>query len=66
MHCETQPSLHNVVATVNLGCRLSPQSIAWRTRNAEYNPKVCQTDGALYGVLILIAVNGATDNSTRI
>jgi transcription initiation factor TFIID TATA-box-binding protein len=36
------PTLQNVVATVNLGCRLDLKEIALHARNAEYNPKVCQ------------------------
>jgi transcription initiation factor TFIID TATA-box-binding protein len=34
------PQLQNVVATVNLGCRLDLKEIALHARNAEYNPKV--------------------------
>jgi hypothetical protein len=34
------PVLQNVVATVNLGCRLDLKEIALHARNAEYNPKV--------------------------
>ncbi|GAX76951.1 hypothetical protein CEUSTIGMA_g4398.t1 [Chlamydomonas eustigma] len=33
------PTLQNVVATVNLGCRLDLKEIALHARNAEYNPK---------------------------
>lgn len=33
------PSLQNVIATVDLGCRLDPKTIALHARNAEYNPK---------------------------
>lgn len=33
------PILQNVVATVNLNCKLDLRSIALRARNAEYNPK---------------------------
>lgn len=33
------PTLQNVVATVNLNCRLDLKNIALRARNAEYNPK---------------------------
>lgn len=33
------PTLQNVVATVNLKCRLELKEIALRARNAEYNPK---------------------------
>ncbi len=35
------PTLQNVVATVNLGCKLDLKHIAMQARNAEYNPKVC-------------------------
>lgn len=34
------PQLQNVVATVNLDCRLDLKEIALHARNAEYNPKV--------------------------
>ncbi len=34
------PTLQNVVATVNLDCKLDLKSIALHARNAEYNPKV--------------------------
>jgi transcription initiation factor TFIID TATA-box-binding protein len=34
------PTLQNVVATVNLGCKLDLKEIALHARNAEYNPKV--------------------------
>lgn len=34
-----QPSLQNIVSTVNLGCRLELKRIALHARNAEYNPK---------------------------
>ncbi|KAJ9120159.1 TATA-box-binding protein [Naganishia vaughanmartiniae] len=33
------PTLQNIVATVNLGCRLDLKTIAMHARNAEYNPK---------------------------
>lgn len=33
------PVLQNVVATVNLGCKLDLKNIALKARNAEYNPK---------------------------
>lgn len=36
------PQLQNVVATVDLGCRLELKDIALHARNAEYNPKVPQ------------------------
>jgi hypothetical protein len=35
------PQLQNVVATVDLGCKLDLKEIALQARNAEYNPKVC-------------------------
>jgi transcription initiation factor TFIID TATA-box-binding protein len=39
------PSLQNIVATVNLDCRLDLKTIALHARNAaEYNPKVGSTD----------------------
>jgi transcription initiation factor TFIID TATA-box-binding protein len=37
------PTLQNIVATVNLDCRLDLKTIALHARNAEYNPKVCTT-----------------------
>lgn len=37
------PTLQNIVATVNLDCRLDLKTIALHARNAEYNPKVCIT-----------------------
>ncbi|SMN21692.1 similar to Saccharomyces cerevisiae YER148W SPT15 TATA-binding protein [Maudiozyma saulgeensis] len=33
------PTLQNIVATVNLGCRLDLKTVALHARNAEYNPK---------------------------
>jgi transcription initiation factor TFIID TATA-box-binding protein len=33
------PTLQNIVATVNLDCRLDLKTIALQARNAEYNPK---------------------------
>ena len=39
----------NIVATVNLDCRLDLKTIALHARNAEYNPKVPSLD-----VLILV------------
>jgi hypothetical protein len=38
------PTLQNIVATVNLDCRLDLKTIALHARNAEYNPKVGLTD----------------------
>ncbi len=35
--------LRNIVATVNLDCRLDLKTIALHARNAEYNPKVLLT-----------------------
>jgi len=37
-----QPSLQNIVSTVNLGCQLDLKRIALQARNAEYNPNVLQ------------------------
>lgn len=34
------PQLQNVVATIDLGCKLDLKEIALQARNAEYNPKV--------------------------
>uniref|UniRef100_A0A8C6DQ19 TATA-box-binding protein n=1 Tax=Moschus moschiferus TaxID=68415 RepID=A0A8C6DQ19_MOSMO len=36
---ELVPQLHNIVCTVNLGCKLDLKSIALLARNAEYKPK---------------------------
>lgn len=33
------PTLQNIVATINLGCKLQLKTIALHARNAEYNPK---------------------------
>ncbi|OWA52078.1 TATA-box-binding protein [Hypsibius exemplaris] len=33
------PQLQNIVATINLGCKLDLKKIAQHARNAEYNPK---------------------------
>lgn len=44
MHLEDHPSgiipkIQNVVATINLGCKLNLKEISFRARNSEYNPK---------------------------
>ena len=36
---EQRPQLHNVVATINVGCRLDLRDIVGKARNVEYNPK---------------------------
>lgn len=41
------PTLQNIVATVNLDCRLDLKTIALHARNAEYNPKVCSLSSDL-------------------
>ena len=38
------PTLHNIVATMNLDCCLDLKTIALHAHNAEYNPKVGFTD----------------------
>lgn len=38
----------NIVATVNLDCRLDLKTIALHARNAEYNPKVSQPSLLLF------------------
>jgi hypothetical protein len=49
------PTLQNIVATVNLDCRLDLKTIALHARNAEYNPKVClSTYVCMYGLANLI------------
>ena len=40
------PVLQNIVATVNLSCKLDLKAIALKARNAEYNPKVCLSHAA--------------------
>lgn len=37
------PQLQNMVATVNLGCKLDLKQIALHARNSEYNPKASHT-----------------------
>jgi transcription initiation factor TFIID TATA-box-binding protein len=39
-HHDTYHYIRNIVATVNLDCRLDLKTIAMHARNAEYNPKV--------------------------
>lgn len=36
---DEHPQLHNVVATINVGCRLDLKDIVSKARNVEYNPK---------------------------
>ena len=43
------PTLQNVVATVNLDCKLDLKNIALHARNAEYNPKVREKRGRGWG-----------------
>lgn len=40
------PVLQNLVATVNMDCKLELKTIAMNARNAEYNPKV--SEGVLF------------------
>jgi hypothetical protein len=49
----------NIVATVNLDCRLDLKTIALHARNAEYNPKVLLA-------LPLVAVAAATIQSSSL
>lgn len=44
------PVLQNIVATVNLTCKLDLKHIALRARNAEYNPKVAPAHHFLQSV----------------
>ena len=37
----------NIVATVNLDCKLDLKTIAFHARNVEYNPKVCRAVGGV-------------------
>ena len=39
----------NIVATVNLDCRLDLKTIALHARNAEYNPKVLLATSTAFG-----------------
>jgi transcription initiation factor TFIID TATA-box-binding protein len=48
------PTLQNIVATVNLDCRLDLKTIALHARNAEYNPKVLLTLSLLYHLHCLL------------
>jgi hypothetical protein len=41
---EIVPTLQNIVATVNIDCRLDLKTITLHACNAEYNPKVGTTD----------------------
>lgn len=52
--------LRNIVATVNLDCRLDLKTIALHARNAEYNPKVLTRHAmaVLYDVLTDPAFRG--------
>ncbi len=44
------PVLQNLVATVNMDCKLELKTIAMNARNAEYNPKVrCCCQGGICG-----------------
>jgi hypothetical protein len=51
----------NIVATVNLECRLDLKTIALHARNAEYNPKVrlrpCPCLLYVYGVLLFLLLS---------
>jgi hypothetical protein len=44
----------NMVATVNLDCRLDLKTIAMHAKNSEYNPKVfdCSPDGVAAAVMV--------------
>ena len=46
--------LRNIVATVNLDCRLDLKTIALHARNAEYNPKVLLTIIAIAHLTFLL------------
>lgn len=50
----------NIVATVNLDCRLDLKTIALHARNAEYNPKVltAMLHGYCYFLLTVPAFRG--------
>lgn len=49
------PVLQNIVATVNLSCKLDLKAIALKARNAEYNPKVSSSPAAHLAALISTA-----------
>lgn len=53
------PEERNIVATVNLDCRLDLKTIALHARNAEYNPKVllCFTIATSLVNTLLIRIN---------
>ena len=49
--------LRNIVATVNLDCRLDLKTIALHARNAEYNPKVATDSRLAIPVVILLTLS---------
>lgn len=51
------PKLQNIVATVNLSCKLDLKAIALRARNAEYNPKVHLSSGPHSCRMLLFALH---------
>ena len=57
------PTLQNIVATVNLDCRLDLKTIALHARNAEYNPKrfaavIMRIRDQNYGINLCFGENG--------
>jgi len=50
------PTVQNIVASVNLDCRLDLKTIALHARNAEYNPKVGSTFATLRARVLLSAL----------
>lgn len=57
------PTLQNVVATVNLGCKLDLKQIAMQARNAEYNPKVKHISGWYLRNGVVSGLKDATSES---
>ncbi|KAF2418494.1 TATA binding protein [Tothia fuscella] len=47
------PTLQNLVATVNLNCRLDLKTIALHARNAEYNPVSCASSHKRFAAVIM-------------
>ena len=46
----------NIVATVNLDCRLDLKTIALHARNAEYNPKASSTPDNIHAKILIVSV----------
>jgi hypothetical protein len=60
------PQLQNMVATVNLGCKLDLKQIALHARNSEYNPKASLPTQLLplgHGKWLLCLVSRSRENN---